>query len=152
MTAVHSRPTSISNAGGSFRGQTGTSSPKQPYLNGHHVIPSQPMSNGLTTSPSPLVHGPQNGSQRSSVASRSSLSSLQQNGISGSPSGALKRSSPPLGQNGSLTSGYGSASGSDEGLVNIRIKPDAQGRFGFNVKVSIHMNIYLQNQECTRFF
>ena len=30
----------------------------------------------------------------------------------------------------------GSAFGDNHGLVTIRMKPDSQGRFGFNVKVS----------------
>ena len=107
------------------RSSSSTASPVYPrkpqvsYVNGHHA-------NGL--GPSPLVQNGSvcSGSQRSSVASRGSVASLphsQQNGGSPHHRASPKRTSPT--QNGF----------DDGGLVVIRMKPDALGRFGFNVKV-----------------
>lgn len=101
------------------------------YTNGHHVNsnghhahhhhPTSPLaSNGKTTSSM--------SSQRSSMASRSSIGSHIQPGATtngGSP--PRTRGSPP---------GVSPNCSTDDSLVIIRLRPDSQGRFGFNVKVS----------------
>lgn len=80
-------------------------------------------------SPRPIPNGKiQNGgSQRSSVASYSSIGSGTNGANNSSPTRSKKspRQSPPV---------------IEDGLVVVRMRPDAQGRFGFNVKGGADQN------------
>lgn len=119
-----------------------TASPKtQPhhYTNGH--VGNGYTNGGVTVTTISNVGGVGGTvSQRGSVASRSSAGS---NG--GSPQHKIlnnrKRISPVNGAHKDSSSNSGSSPDDGGLVVTIKMKPDEQGRFGFNVKVVISLPI-----------
>lgn len=117
--------------------------------NGYHSHSTNPgTSNGV-------------GSQRSSTASRNSLTSNHGSSPQHRPTtvpaacngtnGSSQRNSPIVGTaNGHLNhhhNGHHAEHGDNNvnTLVTIRMKPDPQGRFGFNVKVSYFLFFIIRN-------